>query len=235
MRRRAGDCSGTLELTYAGVGVVVGAAFGLTAGWIAEHWVEVEHLAVAQVRVALVLVGIGIGLRWPVGMYIGALRGLERQVSVNLLMMGVSTRRTAGIAALLVLRGGGILTYFGGILAIGALELAMYGVLAWRSQPSAAGPTRFEIAQLRSLWSFSGEVSLISLFATVMKQMDRVIIARLEPLASLGYYSVAATLSGGLLLCAAPVFIVVSRGSAPCSRGTTRRQPSEPSTIVPAA
>jgi O-antigen/teichoic acid export membrane protein len=50
--------------------------------------------------------------------------------------------------------------------------------------------------------------------------MDRIVIARLQPLGALGHYTVASTLSAGLLLGAAPVFTAVfPRLSALVARG----------------
>jgi O-antigen/teichoic acid export membrane protein len=200
----------TLEWTYFGMGAAIALVVVAAAPHLAARWVHAEGIPSATIRNSLMLLGVAIGLRWPLGLYAGVLRGLERQVSLNLVAMTGSALRTVGAAFVLFLFGGGILRYFVWFAAASVLETAATAWLAWRAQPAeATAPARFDRGLLRSLWRFSGQVSLIAVFAAVLKQMDRIVIAGLEPLGALGYYTVASTLSGGLLLGAAPVFTAV--------------------------
>jgi O-antigen/teichoic acid export membrane protein len=197
----------TLEVPYFITAALIGLVLVPASPYLAHHWVQADAIPAETVRHCLMLLGLTIALRWPVGLYSGVLRGLEHQVALNVLVMAASTLRTAGLALLLVLAHGGVATYFGGLLAVGCLEVLSMGLFAWRHIPRSTGQLgRFDAALFRTLWSFSGQVTLISLFATVLKQMDKVVIAKLQPLSSLGYYSIAVTLSGGLSLVAAPVF-----------------------------
>lgn len=222
-----GDVSGfrvllrTLEWTYFGTGAAIALLVVLSAPYLATHWIHAEGVAPGTLRTSLMLLGLAIGLRWPLGLYAGVLRGLERQVTLNLVAMAGSTLRTVGAVAVLLLVRRDVTAYFAWFLAASCLETLATAWLAWRAQPRAATlPSRFDAGVLRSLWAFSGQVSLISLFATVLKQMDRIVIARLQPLGALGQYTVASTLSGGLLLGAAPVFTAVfPRLSALLARG----------------
>jgi O-antigen/teichoic acid export membrane protein len=212
----------TLELIYFGMGALVAALLLLAAPWLAEHWIQAGETSPDTVRTSLALLGLATGLRWPVGLYSGVLSGLERQVALNLVVIARSTLRTVGAAAVLVLFSGTVVTYFEWLVVVSCLELVAMAGLAWRSQPKrkAPGEARFDIGVLRSFWGFSGELTLISVFAAVLKQLDKIVIARFAPLAALGHYTVASTLSSGLLLCATPVFAAVfPRFSALLARG----------------
>lgn len=213
----------TLEVIYFGMGAVVAAILVLAAPWIADHWLQARGTPPGLVRTSLVLLGLATGLRWPVGLYSGVLLGLERQVPLNAVIVVRSILRTAGVALLLLLAGGTAATYFSSLVVISCFEVVAVGWLAWRSQPRGAGAGRFEPGVLRSFWSFSGQLTLVSVFAAILKQEDKVVIARYAPLAALGHYTVASTLSGGLLLFATPVFSgVFPRFSALLARGEER-------------
>lgn len=200
----------SLEVIYLGMGALVALGLVLAAPWIADLWLQAEGIPREAVRTSLVLLGIATGMRWPVGAYTGVLLGLEHQVSLNLVVMVRSALRTAGAAAVLVLAGGTVVAYFAWLVLVSVFELAAMAWLAWRSQPSGSSArARFDRGVLRSFWSFSGELTLISAFAAVLKQEDKVVIARFAPLAALGHYNVAAMLSGGLLLFSTPVFTAV--------------------------
>jgi len=200
----------TLEVIYFSMGALVAASLILMAPWVADHWLQAESISRETVRNSLALLGLATGLRWPVAVYSGVLLGLERQVSLNLVMMVRSALRTAGAAGALTLAGGTVEAYFAWLVVVSIVELGATGWLAWRSQPEKVRePARFDRAVLRSFWNFSGELTLVSIFAAVLKQEDKFVIARLAPLAALGHYNVAATLSGGLLLFSTPVFTAV--------------------------
>jgi O-antigen/teichoic acid export membrane protein len=225
--RGAGVASGpvmlrTLEWIYFGMGAGVALGLIAVAPWLAEHWVQPGDTSPATVRTSLVLLGLATGLRWPVGLYAGVLAGLERQVPLNLVVIARATLRNVGAAAVLLLVSRTVVAYFEWLALVACLEVLAMGWLAWRNQPErrAWAAARFDRQVLRTFWSFSGELTLISIFAAVLKQLDKVVIARLVPLAALGHYTVAATLSSGLLLCSLPVFAVTfPRFSAVLARG----------------
>jgi O-antigen/teichoic acid export membrane protein len=225
--RGAGAASGpvmlrTLEWIYFGMGALVALVLVLAAPWLARHWLQGGATSPASVQASLALLGLATGLRWPVGLYTGVLAGLERQVPLNLVVIARATLRNVGAAAVLLLVGGTAVTYFQWLVVVSFFEVAAMGWLAWRNQPERKAWTtaRFDRQVLRSFWTFSGELTLISIFAAVLKQLDKVVIARFVPLAALGHYTVAATLSSGLLLCSTPVFAVVfPRFSAVLARG----------------
>lgn len=214
----------TLEVPYFLTAAIIALALVPAAPYLANHWLQADAIPKDTLRQCLTLLGLTIALRWPVGLYSGVLRGLEHQVALNVLIIAASTLRTAGLALLVVVTHGGVLTYFVGSLAVGLVEVAAMCGMAWWYQPRAAGHFgRFNAALFRSLWTFSGQVTVISLFATVLKQMDKVVIGRYQPLSALGYYTVAVTLSGGLTLVAAPVFgAVFPRFSALLAKGDER-------------
>jgi O-antigen/teichoic acid export membrane protein len=211
----------SLELIYLGMGLAIAGGLVLAAPWISEHWIRSGSTPRETVRVSLALFGVATGLRWPVGLYSGVLSGLERQVPLNLVVMARSALRTFGAAAVLLLVSRTVEAYFAWLVVVSCLEVAATAWLAWRYQPAGSlAAARFDPAVLRSYWAFSGELTLVSVFAAVLKQLDKVVIARFAPLASLGHYSVASTLSSGLLLGATPVFAAVfPRFSASLARG----------------
>jgi O-antigen/teichoic acid export membrane protein len=211
----------SLEVIYFGMGLLIAGGLVLAAPWISEHWIRSGDTPSATVRTSLALFGVATGLRWPVGLYSGVLSGLERQVPLNAVVMARSALRTAGAALVLILVSRTVEAYFAWLVVVSCLEVIATAWLAWRSQPAGSlAAARFDPAGLRSYWAFSGELTLVSLFAAVLKQLDKVVIARFAPLAALGHYSVASTLSSGLLLCATPVFAAVfPRFTATLARG----------------
>ena len=67
-----------------------------------------------------------------------------------------------------------------------------------RVVPSLSLRPGFSSSALSKVWRFSLHMNLISCFALLFVQTDRLMISRLLPIAELGFYSVAYTVAGGL-------------------------------------
>ena len=89
----------SMEWIYLGLALVVALVFFVFSTAIAWHWVVLKKLTPATVRLAVILFGVTLGLRWPVALYVGTLRGLEKQVLLNGATALISTGVSPGILA----------------------------------------------------------------------------------------------------------------------------------------
>jgi O-antigen/teichoic acid export membrane protein len=209
----AGTCRDlvrTFEITYLAVGCLIGIGFVANAHAIATGWVHSERLSADTIRRAVMIFGITVALRWPIALYVGVLRGLERQVLLNCLAVTVAILRSVGAVAVLLFVSPTVTAFLSWQLLVGTLEVLAFAIVAWHELPqSREAPARFEAGILRRLWKLSARMSAISILAVILKQTDRILISKLLPLDQLGYYSVAATVSAGLLLFSGAVFAAV--------------------------
>jgi O-antigen/teichoic acid export membrane protein len=125
----------TLEVIYLGMGALVASSLVVAAPWIANHWLQAKGIPGETVQTSLALLGVATGLRWPVGAYSGVLLGMERQVSLNLVIMSRSALRTAGAAAVLVLAHRTVVAYFASLVVVSILELGATAWVAWLTHP----------------------------------------------------------------------------------------------------
>lgn len=68
---------------------------------------------------------------------------------------------------------------------------------------------RFDVDQLKSVWRFTAGMSGIALSATVLTQLDKVILSKMLGLEEFGHYMIATAIVGGLYFLIMPVFNVV--------------------------
>lgn len=203
--RRLGDTARTLEVVYWGVAIVVGVVISLLSEPIANYWLNPEQLARDDLRQALQIMGLVIGLRWPVSLYVGGLNGLQQQVQANVWLSIVATIQGVGALGVLWLVAPTIQAFFVWQAIIALAQVFFLRAALWRSLPLGTTGS-FERGILKEVWRFAAGMSGISLLATILTQLDKIILSRILNLSEFGYYIFASTVAGGLFRLSIPVF-----------------------------
>ena len=199
----------TLEIVYVGVAVAVGIGVALSAPFLSRHWLRDSTLGEASVRQAVMVMGLVVAVQWPVSLYEGGLRGLERQVLLNIVNGVAATIRGLGAVSVLMFVSRTIVAYFiWQAIAIG-LQVAALSIATWHCMPAFANRSRFQWAELRRIGRFTLGIGGISVLSLALTQSDKILLSHLLPLDRFGYYMVASNIAGGLLIVASPLFEAV--------------------------
>lgn len=196
----------TLEWFYGGVGMVVFLALAAAAPWIASDWVRVEELPCSVVETCVILAAATIGLRWPVSLYQGVLRGMERQVELNLVQSALAVLKGMGAVLVLHFTRGSVVQFHVWQLVIGLGEVLWMLLIAWKGAGGLTGGSAAWSSDIfRAVWRFAFKVGGTSVLAMLLKQVDRMLISRLLPIEQLGYYTTAVIAGMGLAKIFMPV------------------------------
>lgn len=199
------DLVRTLEVIYVVIGVVIAVVIVASAAWFIDSWISEASISRSTLRLAVVVFGISLGVRWPVSLYAGVLMGTERQVRLNAASIAIATLRTVGAILVLALISASLVAFLLWYLVANAVELAVMATMAWSALPKGTRPAAPTPGLLRGIWRFSASISGNSLLATFLKQSDRLLITKLLPLRFLGYYAAANAAGSGLSMLARPV------------------------------
>jgi O-antigen/teichoic acid export membrane protein len=203
----ARDFVRTLELGYWALGLLIGISVAAAAPVLARHWLKLGTMPVETAERAMLIMGAVAALQWPLSLYEGGLLGLQRQVLLNGLRIGVSTAGAVGTALVLWLVSPTISAYFTWQIVVAAINVACLALALWRSLPAAAGAPRFRPALLAQHWRFAAGVGGISISGILLSQLDKIVLSKLLPLEAFGYYTLAGVVSSVIpLLVAGPVF-----------------------------
>lgn len=203
------DLTRTLELIYLGIAAVIGISVFALAPLIAHRWVKASQLPAATIQQAIRLMGLAICLQWPFGLYSGGLLGLQRQVLLSGINVGIATLR--GIGAILILSqiSPTLQAFFLWQVGIGLLHTCLAGLFLWRSLPKTETGTSFQTKLLRGTWRFTAGISGTMVMSVILTQMDKVILSRLLSLEVFGYYVLAGAVATSLHLVVLPVFLAI--------------------------
>lgn len=213
----------TMSRVYWGMGIVLALAIFFLAPVIAKSWLGSSTLDPNAVVQALMLMGLVIGLRWPVILYQNAMIGAGHlgTASAVLAMMATLTVLSSVLAVIYIRPTLQVLFV---TQACAALVHALVAQrMAWRALGGTSGAV-IDFASIRRIWRFSAGMGGVALTGIALTQLDKALLSRLLPLASFGEYMLATTIVGGLAVIVTPLFnFVFPRFSALAAGGQEDR------------
>jgi O-antigen/teichoic acid export membrane protein len=126
--------------------------------------------------------------------------GLGAQVVANAVSAGVATLQGAGAVIVLWRIAPVPQAFFVWQLFAAALQVTILKYWLWRLLPFNGHTPKFSRNALRTVWRFAAGVMGITIGSVILTQSDKVVLSRLLPLASFGYYSLAGAIAGVLTL-----------------------------------
>ncbi|MEQ1727276.1 MAG: oligosaccharide flippase family protein [Vicinamibacterales bacterium] len=221
----------TAELFYLGIGLVLGAALFAAAPFVGRSWIHPTSLTPADVTTGLRLIAVLTVAQWPLTFYNGALLGLQRTGTMNAIRVTAACVSAAGALVLLTRVAPTIAVLFSWQIVVGVVQVAVMATQVRRVLPATATAGRVDLSTLRASWRFGAGMTAVTMSATILTQMDRVVLARALPLGQFGYYALATVISSGLGTLVASLFatifpsfsVLVARGDVDALRGQYRR------------
>lgn len=200
-----------LQLIFFAVALLGGGAMFLGSGLIADKWLKVQTLPLAQVQVALQLMAIGVALRWMSGLYRGCISGAERLVWLGGFNAFVATLRFVGVLPILIWVGHSPAVFFSYQLLVAIIELAGLAAKARSLMPALAfgqmlgwmPATLF--APIKPVLKFSLSIAFTSSVWVMVTQTDKLVLSKLLPLADYGYFTLAVLAASGVMMVSGPV------------------------------
>jgi O-antigen/teichoic acid export membrane protein len=184
----------TCGTVYWLVALIVGGIFIIASEWIARHWLHLETIPISTVIYGLRLLAVYIIFLWPLNVYSSALAGLQRFDTLNVLKITNATSvQIGGIIVLLLTHD--LLVFIGWLILNAAVFLFIYISICYRLLPELSLIPHISMTVVKRIWKFSFDLNVISTFAVIYTQIDRLVISAVLPLRMLGYYNAAYNIS----------------------------------------
>ncbi len=199
------DLLRSIEFVFLCLSAIMVVIVWFAAAPIADQWLQAREIPRQTMIEALQIIGFVLASRWLVDIYRAALIGMQDQVAMNAILSAGATLRWGGAFILVTFVDPSILAFFvwQGIAAFFTVLLLM--IRTYRMLPRAARAARPNFESLKEIRSFASGMFLTSILVFMMTQTDKIVISKLLPMDQLGYYMLAASASGALLLIATPI------------------------------
>lgn len=200
-----------LQLIFFAVAFVGGGAMFIFSGLIADGWLKVQTLALAQVQLALQLMAVGVGLRWMSGLYRGCISGSEELVWLGGFNAFVATLRFAGVLPVLIWVGHSPTVFFTYQLLVAVVELAGLTAKAFGLFPAVPPGQQLSwspaslFPPIKPVLKFSLTIAFTSSVWVLVTQTDKLVLSKLLPLAEYGYFTLAVLAASGVMMISSPI------------------------------
>lgn len=211
----------TLVILYLSIALIIGFVIVLAAPSIAKYWLESHHISIVTVTHAVMLMGLVVACRWPLGLYQGVLIGAQRLTvssSINIIMATVGG---AGSVITLAWVSPTIEAFFVWQACTGMLHVLMMRWAAWRL--IGHREVHFELYEIKRIWRFSAGMGGVAIFGLILTQTDKVLLSKMLSLEDFGRYSLAWVIVSGLFVLISPTFnAIYPRFSSLVGKGSMR-------------
>ena len=201
----AGKLLHTLAAIYWCMALAIAALILVLAPFIAEYWLHSKQLSVHTLTHAVMLMGLVVACRWPIGLYQGALIGAQRLTVSSAINMTMVTVGSVGAIAVLAFVSPTVEAFFIWQACVGLVYAVTIRTAAWRIIGSGKAG-RFDGAHIQRVLHFSLGVGAISFAGLVLTQLDKVILSKTLGLESFGQYMLATMAASSLYILIVPMF-----------------------------
>lgn len=182
----------SFEFILGSIAIIIAMVWMLSSQFISESWLVTESNNSLDVLGAVFLIGILVGLRFPICLYTSVLGGLQKQVIMNLLIIIFSWLRICipllGVAILDF----SLVEFFELQIWISALELLIFRYVAWSSHSKFDRKASFSIALVFREGKLAINIGVMAAVAVIIGQLDKIMVSGLIELKMFGLYTIAA-------------------------------------------
>ena len=195
----------SLEVVFVGVAVITTAAMFLSRNWLTNDWLRIQELDTSLVAKCIGLMAFMVGVRWLSSLYKSGILAYEQQVWANTFDIVIVTLRFPVALAIIMLSQGNIFFYFIFQLILAVAECLIYSWKLKQIMPSTDKDVRFNKKSLIRIAPFALAIGYTAGIWVFVTQLDKLLLSKLLSLTEFGYFSLIATLSGGIMFLSSPV------------------------------
>lgn len=180
----------------------------LLASVISRNWIQLGGLSTVDGQIAVCGAAAIFAVQFPGSVYRSLMVGTQEQVKLNGIMTGGALlRHIGGILAVFIRPA--LSTYLIWQASVALLETMARGHSAWRILGINRRQMKWQFDTLRPVWRFMAGMTAAVLMGALTVQMDRIVLSRMVSMEQFGFYTLAVSISLGVLQLVYPVYQAV--------------------------
>ena len=204
-----------LQIIFMGVAFLGAGLMLKSASFIAIHWLNIESLKFNDVELALKLIGLSIAIRWISGLYKGCIIGAEKMTWLAGFNAVAATSRFILALPVLIWIGSSAFVFFAYQLIVSIIELTVLAFYAHQNFPKVPlgqkiGWTPIQLLPpINAVLKFSFTIAFTSAIWILVTQIDKLLLSKLLPLHSYGYFSLAVLAASSVTMISSPISVAL--------------------------
>jgi O-antigen/teichoic acid export membrane protein len=198
----------TLAVVYWSMAVIIVLLMGAFSPVIAKYWLQSNHLSAKEISNSIMLMGLVVACRWPIGLYQGALIGAQRLALSSTVSIVMVTLGNLGAVVILAFVSPTIEAFFIWQAGVSFIYASTMRLAAWKVI-GRLNNIYFDKEQLKNIWRFSAGMSGLSILGLLLNQLDKIILSKMISLEAFANYMLATVIVSGLFVIVAPTFNII--------------------------
>jgi O-antigen/teichoic acid export membrane protein len=196
----------TLEIIYWGIAVGLGLLSILLVPALTD-WVNPNDLSRETIQSCFLIMSFALILQFPITFYLCGLTGLQKQVLSSLVTIVFSLFRYVGAWAVLHFVSPEPQSFFLWQAVSSGFQVVVMGICLWQILPRTTEAARFDKNLLTGIWKLITGMGGIGIVSVLLMQVDKIILVRILPLETFGYYAIAGLVASALYRIIYPIFL----------------------------
>jgi len=197
-----------IERKYAFVCLSISIVLIIAAQYIASKWLNSNGIPLNDLAYYIRLISVGVSLQLMTSIYFGALMGLQKQVTGNLIQICWNISKTGGAVVVLYLFKPSLYSFFCFQIACNVGYLYFLRLNLIKSLEITDYSNMIAKLPAEVIKYLSGMI-VIAFFSSVNIYADRIVTSKLFSLRDFGYYSLASMISQLPVLISLPIVIAI--------------------------
>jgi O-antigen/teichoic acid export membrane protein len=182
----------TASLFYWGLGLILLLAVFVAAPFLVDNWINLKTIDHSTATTMLRFLSVTTLITLPRALYSSLFQGRQRMELNNTIDVASSALQQIGVIVILA-RNGDAFAAVQWIATAAVLSTAAYMVVVSRLFGARVLIPAYFADTVRRNAAFTGHMGALSVLNMVLIQFDKVVVSKLLPIASVGYYSFAST------------------------------------------
>ncbi len=195
----------SLELVFMVIAALATITIFLSRYWVAVDWLTITELDTDLVATSVGLMAFMVGFRWLSSLYMSGIHAYEQQVWINIVGVCINTFRFPGALVVILLSEGNLQLFFSYQIVVAFVECIIYAMKLKAIMPTTNEKVGFSTRSLKQIAPFALSIGYTAGIWVLVTQLDKLLLSKILPLAEYGFFTLIATLAGGVLLLSGPL------------------------------
>ena len=196
-----------LQVIFFVLASIGGGSLFFFSGLIANDWLKVESLPLADVQFSVKVMAACVAMRAMAGLYRGVVNGAEKLVWLSGYNIVIASIRFVGVLPVLIFFGSSPKIFFTYQLIVSIIELSVVAFKSCRLMPAISSGQKigWSVSPIKPVLKFSLTIAFTSSVWVMVTQTDKLVLSKLLTLSEYGYFTLAVLVAGGVMMISGPI------------------------------
>jgi len=204
----------SLNIIFISIACILGIIFLSISDVIVVKWLTIKSLKIDDVVLAVQVMSFAVILKWMSGFYRGVIAGFEEIVWISYLNILITSLRYLVVFPVMWYFDSTIVVFFVFQFLVFLLEFFIIFLKTRALLPSLQKNEqenlKWSLKPLKPIIGFALSIAFTSFIWIIVTQIDKFIVSGMVPLDIYGYFSLAVTIGGGILMISQPISISIT-------------------------